>query len=102
MTTFFAPETLASVLTERKTKRSGEPIENSEPLKSKLKVTGKATFQLMLFEPIIICMTGYLSFIYALLYALFFAFPVAFEEIRGWDAGFTGLSFLSIIVSSNL
>jgi len=56
----------------------------------------------MLFEPIIICMTGYLSFIYALLYALFFAFPVAFEEIRGWDAGFTGLSFLSIIVSSNL
>lgn len=26
-------------------------------------------------------------------------FPIAFEEIRGWNMGMTGVSFVSIIVS---
>ena len=36
----------------------------------------------------------------SLLYATFFAFPIAFEEIRGWNMGMTGVSFVSIIVST--
>lgn len=53
----------------------------------------------MFCEPIIILFTFYLSFVYALLYATFFAFPIAFEEIRGWSMGMTGVTFISIIVS---
>jgi len=53
----------------------------------------------MFMEPIVLFMSFYLSFVYSLLYATFFAFPIAFEEIRGWNAGMTGVSFVSIIVS---
>jgi len=39
-----------------------------------------------------------LSFIYSLLYLMFFAFPIAFVEIRGWGEGITGIAFVSILV----
>lgn len=55
----------------------------------------------MVAEPIILFLSVYLSFIYALLYLLFFAFPIAFEEVRGWNPGMTGVAFVSIIVSSS-
>lgn len=53
----------------------------------------------MVFEPIILCMSIYLSFIYSLLYLLFFAFPIAFEEVRGWNEGLTGTAFIAVMVS---
>jgi hypothetical protein len=59
-------------------------------------------FILMFMEPIVLFMSFYLSFVYSLLYATFFAFPIAFEEIRGWNAGMTGVSFVSIILSDQL
>merc|ERR1711939_1178465 len=52
----------------------------------------------MFAEPIILFISIYLSFVYALLYLLFFAFPIAFEEVRGWNPGMTGTAFCSIIV----
>ena len=39
---------------------------------------------------------------YCLLYLLFFAFPIAFTEIRGWNTGMTGVSFVSIMLGSFL
>lgn len=59
-------------------------------------------FILMFMEPIVLFMSFYLSFVYSLLYATFFAFPIAFEEIRGWNPGMTGVSFVSIIVSEQI
>lgn len=53
----------------------------------------------MFFEPIVLCMSIYLSFIYSLLYLLFFAFPIAFEEVRGWNEGLTGTAFIAVMVS---
>jgi len=29
---------------------------------------------------------------------MFFAFPIAFSEIRGWSEGMTGIAFVSIMV----
>lgn len=29
---------------------------------------------------------------------MFFAFPIAFTEIRGWGEGITGIAFVSIMV----
>jgi len=45
-------------------------------------------------------MSAYLCFIYVILYLLFFAFPIAFVEVRGWNAGEVGCAFMSIVVSS--
>lgn len=39
-----------------------------------------------------------LSFVYSLLYLLFFAFPIAFAEIRGFGLGMTGITFVSIMI----
>jgi len=39
-----------------------------------------------------------LSFVYSLLYLLFFAFPIAFGEIRGFGLGVTGITFIGIMI----
>lgn len=102
------PETLAKVILARKAKRMTKETgtrhisphdRNRVPLSQSLKVALIRPFQLMFLEPIILFMSFYLSFVYSLLYATFFAFPIAFEEIRGWNMGMTGVSFVSIIVS---
>ncbi|PYH75534.1 MFS general substrate transporter [Aspergillus uvarum CBS 121591] len=54
---------------------------------------------LMLFqEPILILATLYMGFIYGFLYLCFEAYPIAFQENRGWNAGVGELPFLAITV----
>lgn len=55
-------------------------------------------FAMLLQEPILLFVTIYLSFIYGILYLFFEAFPISFQEQRGWNTGVGGLPFLSIIV----
>lgn len=108
--TLVMPETLSKVLLARRkaarlNKSSSSDTYTTEhaathiPLAVSLRTAMIRPFQLMFLEPIVLCMSFYLSFVYSLLYATFFAFPIAFEEIRGWNMGMTGVSFVSIIVS---
>lgn len=39
-----------------------------------------------------------LAIIYATLYMCFGAFPIVFEEVRGWSSGVSGLAFLGVVV----
>lgn len=103
------PETLSTVLLRQKAeklrKQTGDNSYKSlaeispKPLVERLKVAMTRPLVMMFAEPIILFISIYLSFVYGLLYLLFFAFPIAFEEIRGWNMGLTGTSFVSIIVS---
>jgi hypothetical protein len=52
----------------------------------------------MLFTPILFCMALYSSFVYGILYANLGAFPVVFQEGRGWDPVVGALPFLSILI----
>ncbi|ODN79495.1 hypothetical protein L202_03466 [Cryptococcus amylolentus CBS 6039] len=104
----FTPETLAPVLLRKKANKLNKEHNtdvyvtehdlNRLPFSETMKIALLRPIQLMFQEMIIIFFTIYLSFIYALLYATFFAFPIAFEEIRGWNIGMTGVSFVSIII----
>jgi hypothetical protein len=106
------PETLSTVILKKKAAKLNKGndtniyITESDlhviPLSSRLKTAMLRPFILMFMEPIVLFMSFYLSFVYSLLYATFFAFPIAFEEIRGWNAGMTGVSFVSIMVSDQL
>jgi len=106
------PETLSTVILKRKAAKLNKESDNKVyitesdlhviPLSSRLKTAMLRPFILMFKEPIVLFMSFYLSFVYSLLYATFFAFPIAFEEIRGWNAGMTGVSFVSIIVSDQI
>lgn len=49
-------------------------------------------------EPIILCLTVYISFNFAVIYSFFSAFPYVFETVYGFDGPQVGLTFLSIAV----
>ncbi|KAF5609339.1 uncharacterized protein FSUBG_4132 [Fusarium subglutinans] len=53
---------------------------------------------MLVLEPVIILVTLYMSFVYGLIYLCFEAYPVSFQEDRGWTSGVGSLPFLAIIL----
>ena len=53
---------------------------------------------LLFVEPIVLFLTIYLAIIYGTLYLLFGAYPIVFQEYRGWSEGVGGLPFLGILI----
>ncbi|KAK4683703.1 hypothetical protein P7C73_g6529, partial [Tremellales sp. Uapishka_1] len=106
--TLVMPETLPTVLLRRKAAKLNKEHNttvyvskhdlNRVPLAETIKAAATRPFILMFCELPILFMSFYLSFVYSLLYATFFAFPIAFEEIRGYNAGITGVTFCSIML----
>ncbi|PYH41291.1 MFS transporter [Aspergillus saccharolyticus JOP 1030-1] len=53
----------------------------------------------MLFrEPIVLLLALYVGIIFGLLYMSFAAYPIVFQQIRGWNAIDTGLSYFGMLV----
>ncbi|KAJ3813262.1 major facilitator superfamily domain-containing protein [Lentinula lateritia] len=106
--TLFMPETLASALLKKKAKKLRQETGNSnyrtlEELEGPsfgelMKTALWRPLEMLFTEPILAFMTIYLSFIYSILYLLFFAFPIAFVEIRHFSAGLSGVTFVSIML----
>ncbi|RAH55936.1 MFS general substrate transporter [Aspergillus piperis CBS 112811] len=57
-------------------------------------------FQLCFTEPIVFLMNLYIALIYGILYIWFEAFPIVFEELRGFNPGENGLAFLGCLVGA--
>ncbi|KAJ5312978.1 hypothetical protein PENANT_c018G03255 [Penicillium antarcticum] len=55
-------------------------------------------FMMLALEPILTLITLYMGFIYGFLYLCFEAYPIAFQEQRGWNPGVGQLPFLAITV----
>ncbi|KAG6809193.1 hypothetical protein H0H92_001192 [Tricholoma furcatifolium] len=106
--TLVVPETLASVILRRKAERLRKETGDDSyrtlaelerlPFSETLKIAIMRPITMMFMEPIVLFMSIYLSFVYSLLYLLFFAFPIAFAEIRGFSGGITGTTFISIMI----
>ncbi|KAF7368751.1 MFS polyamine transporter [Mycena venus] len=106
--TLFIPETLAPVLLRRKAAALRETTGDEKyrslaeldhtPFAETLKIALLRPIVMLFTEPVVLFMSFYLSFVYSLLYLLFFAFPIAFVEIRGFSGGLTGVTFISIII----
>ncbi|BCS19810.1 MFS transporter [Aspergillus puulaauensis] len=55
--------------------------------------------QMLILEPILILITIYLALVYGILYLFFEAYPVSFQEVRGWtNGGIAGLPFIGIMI----
>ncbi|KAI9375631.1 major facilitator superfamily domain-containing protein [Aspergillus egyptiacus] len=55
--------------------------------------------QMLFLEPILILITIYLALVYGILYLFFGAYPVSFQEVRGWtNGGIAGLPFIGIMI----
>lgn len=59
-------------------------------------------FVMIVQEPILALMTAYLSFLYGIVYLLFEAYPITFQEARGWSPGIGALPFIPFIVGTLL
>lgn len=49
-------------------------------------------------EPIVFLLSIYMAIIYGTLYMMFAAFPIVFQQERGWSEGIGGLAFLGVAV----
>ncbi|RDW84953.1 putative benomyl resistance protein-1 [Coleophoma cylindrospora] len=67
-----------------------------------LKVNLSRPFVLTFTEPILWFWDAYIATIYGILYLCFVAYPLIYQDLRGWSAGFTGLAFLGIGVGTML
>lgn len=55
-------------------------------------------FVMLFLEPILLLVTIYMALIYGILYLFFEAYPIAFQEQRGWNEGVGALPFISITI----
>jgi multidrug resistance protein len=57
---------------------------------------------LLFTEPIVLLISIYMAILYGTLYMLFGAFPIVFQEYRGWSQGIGGLSFIGVAVGMTI
>ncbi|KAJ5433499.1 uncharacterized protein N7458_012655 [Penicillium daleae] len=109
LTTLLIPETYAPVLLIRRAERLSEisgkvyrskiALQKSQlPLSVLLRRSLSRPLVLLFKEPIVMLSATYVAIVYGTLYMLFAAFPIVFEDIRGWNPGVGGLAFLGVMV----
>lgn len=104
LTALTLPETFAPMIMKKKAKRIRKETGDNRYMAPadmvKLDARGlfKATFfkpfAMLVQEPMLLAITVYMSFIYGVLYLLFEAYPIVFQEGHGFNAGIQGLMFL--------
>lgn len=55
-------------------------------------------FKMLIQEPILLLITLYMALVYGILYLFFEAYPISFQEERGWNQGVGALPFLGILI----
>ncbi|PQE28671.1 major facilitator superfamily transporter protein [Rutstroemia sp. NJR-2017a WRK4] len=104
--TFTVPETYAPTILARRAKKirkeTNDPSHVTEqdldlrPLSERLRIFLVRPFQLLFIEPIVFLISVYMSVLYGLLYMFFVAFPIVYQEGKGYSAGTTGLMFIPL------
>lgn len=105
---FFVSETFEPVLLQQWAKRLRFETQNwalhakSEGKPADLKVIARdyllRPFLMVVLEPILVLVTLYMGFIYGFLYLCFEAYPISFQEERGWNMGVGELPFTAVTV----
>ncbi|KAJ5585125.1 uncharacterized protein N7459_004925 [Penicillium hispanicum] len=70
--------------------------DRKDPLFQILKLNLSRPFVMAVSEPICIFWNIYVAIVYGILYLCFVAYPIVFQDIRGWSLGVSGLAFLGI------
>jgi MFS family permease len=106
---FVVPETYGPVLLRQKATRLSREtgrvyvsvLERERGSTNAREVFGRALkrpWALLFREPIVLIASTYLSILYGTVYMLFGAFPIVYQELRGWNEGVGGLAFLGLMV----
>lgn len=76
----------------------GSPAARSSARKAQMKKALSRPWILLFCEPIVLVMSIYIAIVYGTLYMLFAAFPIVFQQGRGWSPGIGGLAFIGVAV----
>lgn len=106
---FLIPETYPPVLLRKraakmskmtgKVYRSRGDVDQGPTSFGKVFKTALSRPWILLFkEPIVFLLSIYMAIIYGTLYMLFAAFPIVYQQKRGWSEGIGGLAFLGVAV----
>lgn len=63
-----------------------------------IKIALSRPWILLVKEPIVLSLSIYMAIIYGILYLMFAAFPIVFQEQRGWSQGVGAVPFCSVAV----
>jgi multidrug resistance protein len=105
--TFTVPETYAPTILARRAKKlskeSGKRFITEQdldlrPMGERMKIFLLRPFQLLCRELIVFLIAIYMSVLYGLLYMFFVAYPIVYEQGKGFSHGKTGLMFLPLAV----
>lgn len=113
VSTLTYPETYAPVLLQQRakalSKKTGKvyisKLDLGIPhatLGQKLKTALMRPWILLFMEPIVLITSIYMAIVYGTLYLCFAAFPIVFQQGRGWSPGIGGLAFIGIAVGMTL
>lgn len=76
----------------------GVPRTEKQQKAAELRIALTLPIVLLVRDPIILLFSLYMSILYGILYMLFGAFPIVYQELRGWNEGVGGLAFLGVAV----
>ncbi|KAJ4418853.1 hypothetical protein N0V82_005299 [Gnomoniopsis sp. IMI 355080] len=107
--TFLVPETYSPVLLRKRaaklSKLTGKVYVSKQDAQQGKVSLGEAfktalsrPWILLFQEPIVFLLSLYMAIVYGTLYMLFAAFPIVYQEGRGWSQGIGGLAFLGVAV----
>jgi len=104
------PETYAPVILKRRAAKLRVEMDNQNIIteQEKVKLTLREIIRtslirpitMILTEPVLDLMCMYIVLIYAMLYAFFFAYPVIFTKLYGYNDGQVGLMFIPILIGA--
>lgn len=103
------PETYAPLLLRKRAERLSavtgkvyrsklEAERDRVPISEMFRAALGRPWVLLFAEPIVLFLSLYMAIIYGTLYMLFDAFPIVFQEIRGWSQGIGSLPFLAVMI----
>ncbi|KAF9695676.1 hypothetical protein EKO04_006683 [Ascochyta lentis] len=100
------PETYAPVLLQRRatklTLETGKQHQVAgmapKPIAQQLRVGALRPWIMLIYEPIVTLLSLFLSVVHGTLFLLFAAYPIVFQQVRGWPQGVASLPFVAIIV----
>jgi DHA1 family multidrug resistance protein-like MFS transporter len=105
---FFIPETSAPIILQRRAKKlrfktknwaiHSKHDEKEIDMHAILNTYLLRPFAMLFREPILLLITIYMCVIYGILYLFFEAYPISFQEKRGWTGGVGALPFLGIFI----
>lgn len=105
------PETYSPVLLRRRaaelsritgqvysSKAEAKTGQKAASLKNALYTNFSRPWILLFREPIVFLLSFYMAVIYGTLYMLFGAYPIVYQQYRGWSAGVAGLPFIGVAI----